>query len=133
MRFLSPEWIQALDTAARDHPGLRAAARDTRLVLEQRVTETPDDDPAAPGTVVYHIRLTAEPVVAAGPADDATVRLTTDRATAAGIARGELSAQLAFIQGRLRLGGDVRALLAHQDALVAVDDVFAEVRGATEW
>ena len=49
-------------------------------------------------------------------------------ATAEAIHRGELSAQTAFIEGRLRLGGDLRAVIERASALAAIDDVFGAAR-----
>ena len=66
-----------------------------------------------------------------GPAGDPTVRLSQDYATAAAIATGEGSAQRAFMAGRLRVGGDLRVLLSHGDALTQVEDTFAAVRADT--
>ncbi|MEO0493823.1 MAG: SCP2 sterol-binding domain-containing protein [Actinomycetota bacterium] len=48
---------------------------------------------------------------------DPDVRITTDRETATDIQAGELSAQLAFLDGRLQIGGDIQALMANRQAL----------------
>ena len=58
---------------------------------------------------------------------------TQDRATAVAIAQGSLSAQVAFMDGRLRLGGDLRSVLARAGDLAALDDAFAATRASTEW
>lgn len=132
MQFLSDEWIDALDTAARSHAGLRAAARSGDLVIHQTVTGVP----AVGGTrdVAYGIELRDGAVrVVRGRSPDPTVSLSTDHLTARAIARGELAAQLAFMEGRLRIGGDVRSLLDHLETLSYLDDVFGEVRLHTEW
>ena len=50
---------------------------------------------------------------------------------ASAIAAGSSSAQRAFMTGRLRVGGDLRVLLAHGEALAQLDDVFAGVRART--
>ena len=63
-----------------------------------------------------------------GRADAPDITFTQDRATAEAIHRGELSAQTAFIEGRLRLGGDLRAVIERAGSLVAIDDVFAAAR-----
>jgi putative sterol carrier protein len=67
----------------------------------------------------------------AGPAARPDIRFTTTYPVAAAIARGESSAQRAFIEGGLRVGGDLSLLIAHQRALAAVDDALAAVRAAT--
>ena len=126
MEFLSDEWLAALDDAAR-----------------RRVV--PSEDPLA------GVRVTIEQVVRDGPrwrlcVDDgslwvetdptggeADVRLTSDRTTAAAIASGRRAALDAFTAGDLVIGGDVRALLDHREALEALGDLFAEVRSATSF
>ena len=76
------------------------------------------------------------PAVAPAPSeeDDATtITFRTDPATATAIATGAEGAQAAFMAGRLRVDGDTRLLMAHQDALRALDDVFAPVRARTDF
>jgi hypothetical protein len=82
----------------------------------------------------YHLGVEDGVVrVRPGAAAAATVRFSTDRATAAAVAQGEASAQHAFMTGSLRIGGDVTAILAHHAALARLDDVFAPVRAATTY
>lgn len=118
--FLSDEWITALDTAAR---AVRVAD-DLELVIQQVVP-----DGAASGEVAYRVEATRGAVrVRPGRAAAPDVTFTQDRATAEAIHRGTLSAQAAFIDGRLRLGGDLRSVIDRAGALVALDDVFAATR-----
>lgn len=67
--------------------------------------------------------------------DDRTVTMTMDHATAVGIARGASSAQRAFLDGRIRLGGDVSLLLGDSAvrALSAATDCFAGLRDRTDF
>lgn len=129
--FLSPEWIEALDAAARVDPALAAAAVDVDLIVEQCVTAGPEAPGDADGDVVYHLVLQkGVAAVRAGPAEDPTVRFIQDRDTAWGIATGTISAQAAFMTGRLQVGGDLRSLLDDRLAS-ALTDVFAAVRSTT--
>ncbi len=128
IRFLSPEWVAALDHAvAADRP-LREATADLDLVVEQVVEPVAGGEP-----VVFHVVFDHGTVrVAAGPAASPTVRFTQDEATARAVASGADSAQRAFMTGRLRLGGDLRAVLENQGAIAALADVFAAVRAETD-
>lgn len=120
--FLSDEWLAAMDGAAR---GITGAGP---LVVEQVVTGVPGR-----GEVRYAIVLDPEGArVVPGPAGGG-LRCTVDHATAVALARGETTAQEALARGRLRLGGDVRALAAQAGALERVGDVFAAVRRRTEF
>jgi len=126
LRHLSPEWIAALDEAAQASPALHEAAADLDLTVQQVVSDGDDE-------VTWFVRLRrGEVAIRAGRAEDADVTFTQDRATARAIADGELSAQAAFMAGRLRTGGDLTRLLAHREALADLDDVFADVRARTE-
>jgi predicted lipid carrier protein YhbT len=127
-RFLSPEWLEELDAAARRAQGDQLPPGEVRLVVGQRVRRGPGDE------VSYALRLEDGTVrVAPGPADDADVTLVQDLDTATAIAQGHLSAQAAFMTGRLRIEGDVSVLLAHQDLVAAVDGALAPVRATTTY
>jgi putative sterol carrier protein len=52
-----------------------------------------------------------------GDAERADVTLTLDHATATELSRGELKPQAAFMQGRLKITGNMGKLLQHQDEL----------------
>jgi putative sterol carrier protein len=122
-RFLTPEWIAALDAAARE----AAVPADVRLTIQQIVT---DDGP----DVRYHLvladgRLRVHP----GEAPSADVTLVQTWEVAAALSRGELNAQQALEAGRLKLRGDLGHLAREGRALVAMEDVFAAVRAATSY
>jgi putative sterol carrier protein len=120
--YLSPAWFDAADAALRADPGLADASRGIHLVLQQTVG---DPEPAT----TWHIRFDDGAVsLVVGPADDATVTFHCDRATAVDVHRGRTGAQAAFMAGNLRVGGDVSALLAHQELLAALSDVLASLR-----
>lgn len=122
--FLSDAWVAALDAAAR-----RASVPDdVRLVVQQVVVGDRGLETA------YAIRIEGgTAAVTAGRVDDADVTFTQDQATAIAIARGELSAQVAFMSGRLRVGGDIRRVIDRTRDLALLDDLFAPTRAATTW
>jgi hypothetical protein len=146
MEFLSDEWISALAHAAPDH---RLAAGE-RLVVEPVVRGVPGRDEVRYRVAFDEVGCSvassrpdgadpahADPADAdpadADPADadPADVCLETDYVTAAALARGEMNAQTALADGRLRVSGDVARLAAHASALVRLGDLFAAVRPAT--
>lgn len=128
MRYLSPEWLTAAAEAVAHDPTLQEAAADLDLTLEQTVADGPE------GTVCWHIVLRhGKAELIAGPTSTADLRFTTSWETAQAIARGELAVPTAFMQGRLRVGGDLTLLARHQRKLAAVDDVLAKLRAETCW
>jgi putative sterol carrier protein len=131
-RFLSDEWIADLDRAASSSDALRVATGDFSLTVQQVVTEPADRSDTEATTWFVSIDHGAI-AVRAGRATRPDVTFTQDRATATAVGRGELSAQAAFMLGRLRVGGEVSLLTAHQGAFAGLDDVFAEVRDRTTY
>ena len=122
VRFLSPEWIEALDAAAREAvvpPGVQ-------LTIQQIVTGGDE--------VRYHLvlddgRLRVHP----GETAAADVTLVQTRDVAVALSRGELNAQQALEAGRLKLRGDIGHLARQGKALTAMEDVFVAVRADTTY
>ncbi len=105
--FLSDEWFDELAAAA-------TAARppaDLELSIEQQIVDGES----------WTVRIgagTAE--LQRGGSDDADIRIVTDAVTAEGIRNGTVSAQRASLDGQLRIGGDVAALIEHREVLAAL-------------
>jgi SCP-2 sterol transfer family len=129
VRYLSPEWMAAAGRALAADAGLGAALAGLDVVICQEVTGAPAGD------ITWHVTVGEGVVrlVPGPPEDPADLRFRTDYATAAAIAAGELPAPRAFVEGRLRIGGDLSLLVAHQRTLAAVDDALAGVRAATTY
>jgi len=68
-----------------------------------------------------------------GVADEATVTLTMTAETAASVARGDASAQAAFMRGDLKIGGDVRSLIEASPVIDQISEAMAPVRADTDW
>ena len=66
-------------------------------------------------------------------APDATVVFTEDYDTAAAIGRGDLSAQSAFMMGRIRVRGDLSKLVEQSNVFGEIEDVLAELRAETTY
>ena len=114
--FATTEWIDALARAA------ATAVVDPawHVVVAQRIV---DDPPVEWSVAVAGGKVRVTP----GIDPEATLRLSSDRATAEAIHDGTLSAQRAFLDGALRIGGDVNELIADQAVLEAVADLLARV------
>jgi hypothetical protein len=126
VRFLSPEWIAALDAAARE----ATVPAGVRLVIQQVVTDGDGGD----GDVRYHLVLNDGRLqILPGEVAGADVTLVQTREVAAALSRGELNAQQALEAGRLKLRGDIGHLAREGRALSAMEDVFAAVRAVTSY
>ena len=113
--MFTAEWVAWLDSVLSECPVSGAVD----LVLEHRVA-------SEDGSVFYwHVRVAEGRVsAAAGPASAGSggdlVTFASDRETARAIAVEGKSAQRAFAQGRLRLGGDPQLLIAARPAMEAI-------------
>ena len=125
--FLSAEWIEALDAAARA-ARLPESASAVSITIEQVVRDAPG------GESRYHLRIEdGHARVQLGPAVAPDLRLFADYDVAARIQRGEVNAQEALAAGRLKVQGRFAHLLRVDDALRALEDVFAPVRAETTY
>ena len=125
--FLSAEWIEALDAAARAAT-LPETASAVSITIEQVVRDAPG------GESRYHLRIEdGRARVHSGPAAAPDLRLFADYDVAALIQRGEVNAQEALAAGRLKVQGRFAHLLRVDDALRALEDVFAPVRAETTY
>jgi SCP-2 sterol transfer family len=127
VQYLSPEWMEAARLAIARDAGLARATAGVRLTVEHVVVDGPG------GIGRWHVTIDdGDVALTEGPAEDPDLRFTTDYVTASSIAAGTLGAQRAFVEGRLRVGGDLRALIRHQKALATIDDALAGVRVRTD-
>lgn len=128
VEYLSPEWIEAADELLASAPtdGLPDGEP---LVVETVVTDAPG------GERRYVVELGASGMSArrsdgTGPF---TVRLTQSYEVAAEVAQGRLSAQAAFLDARIQLGGDVTTLIGNADLVARIGDVLAPLRSRTSY
>ena len=123
-RFLTAEWLDALQRVA-----LKTEAPvDADIVVGHEVSATPDGDVSfrfAAGE--GRLELTW------GTTEGAQITLLEDYPTAVAIATGELPAQQAVAEGRLKLRGDVGALVRNGPAMAALGDLFRAVRRTTTY
>lgn len=128
LKYLSDAWMDAAAEAVAADASLAAAAADLDLAVNYEVTGSPF------GKRRYQLRFDHGSVALVNPpVDQARAGFSTDYDTAAQIARGELAVQVAFMQGRLKLEGDVAVLVRDGAALDGLDDALAELRSRTEY
>jgi putative sterol carrier protein len=90
VKFLSEEWAQSTSDALNSHDGFKSAIGNADLGIQFTVSDAPEGD------VNYYLK--------------------TGGGTVA-IAKGELNTQMAFMQGKLKVGGNLAKLMMHQSAV----------------
>ncbi|HWC40108.1 MAG TPA: SCP2 sterol-binding domain-containing protein [Acidimicrobiales bacterium] len=127
-RFLSDEWLAQLNHAVAADERASTAAAGIHLVIQQ-VVVADDRDQIRYATRVDDGRVWVEP----GPAEDAHVTITEDYDTATALAQGATTPQDAILAGKVRVRGDVGALLKGQEVLERVRACYDDVRAHTEY
>ena len=124
-QFLSDEYMAAAAAALSGHAGFTNAISDVELHVQFVVTESADGD------IDYRLDI-AEGVasLSRGSSDNADVTVTNSYDTAVGISKGELNTQMAFITGKVKVSGNMAALMRHQAVInqfaAAVADLEVE-------
>ncbi len=130
--FLTEAWFEALAAALESLPATASSHEGAGLALGQIVTGAPEGSAVTAGqdgevryTIVLRDDGTASLV--RGTTAGADVVLVEDFPTAAAVASGTSSVSDMLSAGKIKLSGDVRALLAAGDMLAAIAPA---VRGA---
>ncbi|MEY3656106.1 MAG: hypothetical protein RL114_464 [Actinomycetota bacterium] len=128
MRYLSLEWMEAMQANVAASESLTQLASTNRIGVTQVVTDGPE------GTVVYHLQVgdgVAE--FGPGPASDEQVRMEQSWQTAVDVATETVPAQEVFMKGLVKISGDPQSIMDNVAVFAALDTAFAAVRGVTEY
>ena len=107
VRFLSPEWAQAVQSALESSEDFRSTATGRSISLQQEIKDPPEGREAH-----YYFKLDdGRPAMGIGRLSDADATILQDYDTAVAINRNELGVQAAFMQGRLNVSGNLMKLL----------------------
>lgn len=119
MRFLSPEWADAVKQALNADEVFLAGIAGKSATIQQIVT-------TADGEVRYWIRIDDGAVdMGLGDAASPTATITQGYDVAAGMARREVSPVTAFMTGGLKVEGNLGLLLALQEPFSRLPEVMA--------
>lgn len=116
VKFLSEDWAQEITNAVNSSDDFKRAASGQQVKLQQVVTDVPDG-----GEAKYYFTLdngTAQ--ISVGEIADADATITQNYETAAAISRSELNAQQAFMQGKLKITGNMMKLMQLQSVFNAL-------------
>jgi putative sterol carrier protein len=122
VRFLSQEWAEAVSQAVNSSAEFRAAATGHEARVQQVVTDAPS------GETRYYFALSdGVAQVGLGELEEAEATVAQSYDTAVAISRRELPPQQAFMQGRLRINGNVMKLLQLQGVLSALAHAISDL------
>jgi putative sterol carrier protein len=123
VKFLTEEWASTMTGALNSSDDFKKAAAGQQVKLQQVVTDTPDG-----GEAKYYFTLSdGAAEVAIGELADAEATLTQSYDTAVAITKQELNAQNAFMQGKLKISGNMMKLMQLQGVFNAMPKAAGDV------
>lgn len=115
VKFLSEEWSKEITNALNSSEAFKQAAAGQSATIQQVVSDAPA------GEVKYYFKLSdGAAEVALGELTDAEATITQNYDTAAAISKGDLNAQNAFMQGKLKIQGNMMKLMQLQGVISAM-------------
>jgi putative sterol carrier protein len=123
VKFLSEQWAQAITDALNSSEDFKRAAANQKTQLQQVVTGTPDG-----GDAKYYFKLeNGAAEVALGELENAEATISQSYETAVAINKQELNAQNAFMQGKLKISGNMMKLMQLQGVVNTMPRAVAGV------
>jgi putative sterol carrier protein len=123
VKFLTEEWASTMTEKLNSSDEFKQAATGQNVKLQQVVTDTPDG-----GEGKYYFTLdggSAE--VGIGEVADAEATISQNYETAVAINKQELNAQNAFMQGKLKISGNMMKLMQLQGVFNAMPKAVSDV------
>lgn len=115
--FLSSEYLAAGEALLADDGEVQAAIEGTDVSLVYEVRDAPE------GGFSYYIKVAdGEVGLARGGLEDPSATIKSTYETAGKIARRDLSNQVAFLTGKVKISGNLAALMKHNSTLDLIQD-----------
>lgn len=128
MRYLSLEWMEAMQAHVAASESLTQLASTNSIGVTQVVTDGPE------GTVVYHLQV-GDGIAdfGPGPASKEDVRMEQSWQSSVDVATGVVPAQEVFMKGLVKISGDPQSIIDNVAVLAALSAVFGAVGGDTDY
>ena len=110
--FLSEDHFSDAREALAADQGYLGAIANVDFSVQFNVTGGPD------GEIVYYLKISdGATETDIGEFDGADVTVASDYETSEAISKGELNVQMAFMTGKIKVGGNVAKIMMHQNVL----------------
>ena len=123
VKFLSEEWASTMTGALNSSEDFKKASSGQQVKLQQVVTDIPDG-----GETKYYFTIDGgNAEVGLGEVADAEATITQNYETAVAIVKQELNAQNAFMQGKLKVTGNMMKLMQLQGVFNAMPKAASDI------
>lgn len=111
-QFLSDEYMTLATEVLNSDSAFQSVITNVDLTIQFNVTDAPQ------GEVAYSLAIgDGSAALTLGELESAEVTVTNDYDTAVGISKGDINTQMAFMTGKLKVAGNMAALLMHQNVI----------------
>jgi alkyl sulfatase BDS1-like metallo-beta-lactamase superfamily hydrolase len=115
VKFLSDEWLSEVEGRLNGSEAFTSAAKGQTARLQQQVAGGPDGD------IGYGFVLDGGTVaLTKGEIENPEATLSQDYATAVAMSKQEITGQQAFMQGKLKVSGNLMKIMQLQGAFTAM-------------
>lgn len=122
VKYLSDEWAQEVTARLRASEAVTGAARGQSATIQQVITDAPG------GEAQMYLKLDAGvPEVGIGEIEGPEATITQTYETSVAIDAGELNPQAAFLQGKLKIQGNLMKLMQLQGFLGTIGPALKDL------
>jgi putative sterol carrier protein len=122
VKYLSEEWANTMTEKLNGSEEFKKAASGQTVKLQQVVTDAPEGE-----TKYYFVLDGGNVEVSLGEVADADATITQNYETSVAITKSELNAQNAFMQGKLKISGNMMKLMQLQGVFNAMPKAVSDV------
>ena len=111
VKFMSDEYLKEVETRLNSHEGFQSAAKGQSAKLQQEITGAPEGD------VRYWWQIdNGKASLGRGDLEGAEATMTQNYETAVAMSKGEITGQAAFMQGKMKISGNLMKMMQLQAA-----------------
>jgi len=122
-KFLTHDWLQALNDTVNEHEGFRTTIANTDLTLQFEVPDAPEGAESRYWLSIKDGALTAGP----GDAETPDATISNSYETAMAISKGEVNTQMAFMTGKMKVTGNMAKIMMNQSVFNSFADAASSV------
>lgn len=123
VKYLSEEWAKEVNNRLQASDAVKNAAKGQNITVQQVYTDLPGG-----GEVKLFLKITdGNPELALGETEGADATITQSYETAVAMNKGELQGQTAFMQGKLKIQGNLMKVMGLQGFQAAMGQAVQDL------